>query len=332
MQTLEAQSIVHHPHDHAFKSAMVDVRVAREFFEWHLPEPIKPLVNLESLNLEPCSFVDEALQSSATDLLYRTEFNFKPAKQGYLYLLVEQQTQPDRWLPLRLLKYLCRAWERHRIQHPHGKELPLIVPLIFYTGKTPYSYSTDFFDLFGDHQALARQLLLGSYHLVQLHEIPYEKIVQHPWVGLLELLMKHAPYRDTLALLEQALCLLRPLLTEAGADNYVISMLHYLLDQGEVKNLSAFFALIRKQLPQHVETKIMTIAEQLRQQGIQEGVQQGLQQGEATLLIEQLEYRFGALSSPDRERIYQAKTDTLLQWSKRIFAAKTLKDIFNLSS
>ena len=61
----------------AFKSAMLDLRVAREFFEQHLPEHIKPLVNLKSLNLEPCSFVDEKLKPSATDLLYRTQFNFK---------------------------------------------------------------------------------------------------------------------------------------------------------------------------------------------------------------------------------------------------------------
>lgn len=321
MQIIDPKSIIHHPHDHAFKSAMLDVRVAREFFELYLQENIKSLINLSMLDLQPCTFVDEELQSTSTDLLYRTEFCFKETKPGYLYLLAEQQTNPDRWLPLRLLKYLCRAFERHRSQYPKEKELPLIVPLIFYTGKGLYSYSTDLFDLFGDQQDLARKLLLGTYPLVQLKDIPDEEIYHHKWVGLLELLMKHVHHRDTLILLEQAMVLLRPLLAKADADNYVVSMLHYLIDQGEVKSLPALFELIRTELPKNVENTIMTIAEQLRQQGIH--------QGEATVILELLEYRFGQISTHDRDRIRKADPNTLLQWGKKIFEAKTLKDVLN---
>ena len=317
METIDTSSIIHHPHDHAFKSAMVDIRVAREFFELHLPEHIKPLVNLKILDLQPCTFVDEQLKPSATDLLYRTEFNLMPAQPGYLYLLAEQQTNPDRWLPLRLLKYLCRALERHRAQHPKDKELPLIVPLIFYTGREAYSYSTDFFNLFGDHQELARKLLLGTYHLVPLHDIPDEDIYQHKWVGLLELLMKQVHYRDTLILLEQATTLMQSLLTESGTDNYITSMLYYLLDQGEVKNVAKLYELIRKKLPKNMETTIMTFKEHCKQQG------------EATIILEMLKHRFGSISSQDQDRIYNADPHTLLQWSRKLFDAKTLQDVLN---
>lgn len=65
----------------------------------------------------------------------------------------------------------------------------------------------------------------------------------------------------------------------------------------------------------------MTIAEQLRQQGEQ--------QGEVKLFLELLEYRFGPISPDYKDRIRKADPNILLQWGKKIFEAKTLKDILN---
>jgi len=54
--------VIHQPHDKFFRKAMADIRVARDFFEEHLPAHILEKVDLSTLALEKDTFVDEAYQ------------------------------------------------------------------------------------------------------------------------------------------------------------------------------------------------------------------------------------------------------------------------------
>ncbi|WP_223296809.1 hypothetical protein [Thiorhodovibrio frisius] len=64
--------------------------------------------------------------------------------------------------------------------------------------------------------------------------------------------------------------------------------------------------------------------------GIEKGKTLGLQQGEATILMMQLEEKFGSdLLEAHRERVVAADSEELLQWSKRILTAETPETIFH---
>ncbi|EIC23145.1 hypothetical protein Thi970DRAFT_00797, partial [Thiorhodovibrio frisius] len=59
-------------------------------------------------------------------------------------------------------------------------------------------------------------------------------------------------------------------------------------------------------------------------------IEQGMQQGEATILMMQLEEKFGSESiAAHRERIETAEPEKLLQWSRRILTAETPETIFH---
>ena len=47
-----------------------------------------------------------------------------------VYVLLEHQSTPDRWLRLRLLGYCVQVWQRWQRQHEDQKRLPLLVPMI----------------------------------------------------------------------------------------------------------------------------------------------------------------------------------------------------------
>ena len=51
-------------------------------------------------------------------------------------------------------------------------------------------------------------------------------------------------------------------------------------------------------------------------------------QGEATMLLRLLEKRFGAIPKALQNRIQQADSDTLLQWSERVLNSHSLEDVF----
>lgn len=64
--------------------------------------------------------------------------------------------------------------------------------------------------------------------------------------------------------------------------------------------------------------------------GVKKGVKQGVKQGEATILMAQLEEKFGSTTlEAYRERIAAAEPEELLQWSKRILTAETPEMIFH---
>lgn len=64
-------------------------------------------------------------------------------------------------------------------------------------------------------------------------------------------------------------------------------------------------------------------------QGEQRGKQLGEQLGEAKLLLSLIEHKFGPPSEPVRERITQADSDKLLEWSKRILDARNLDEVLH---
>ena len=174
------------PHDRLFRSLMSDKNVAAEFFEKHLPVAIKNQVQLHSLKLQGNSYIGDDLRMQVTDLLFNANFN---EKSGYIYLLVEHQSKPEKLMPLRILKYMIAIMEDH-LKKNGGTILPIIYPMIMYSGKRPYGYSTNLFDLFGEQKELAQQIFLNSYQLVDISKIPAEEFNQLIWYGTLAKAMK----------------------------------------------------------------------------------------------------------------------------------------------
>lgn len=76
------------------------------------------------------------------DLLFRTRLD---ARDTYIYLLVEHQSRPDRFTPLRMTEYLVAIWNRYLHQNPDTTTLPAIVPIVIHSGH--WNTPTELFDL-----------------------------------------------------------------------------------------------------------------------------------------------------------------------------------------
>jgi hypothetical protein len=76
------------------------------------------------------------------------------------------------------------------------------------------------------------------------------------------------------------------------------------------------------------ETKTMqSFSTRMREEGKQIGTQIGIQLGEATMLLFQLEQRFGAVPDAVRQRVQQADPDTLLRWSGRVLTEDSIDEV-----
>lgn len=263
-------------HDGLFKSFLTVPDTARDFLDVHLPGHIKQICNLDTLQLQSSSFLEEELVPYYSDVLYSMETE---SGVGYVYALIEHQSRPDKHMGFRMMRYAIAAMKQHL--DAGNETLPLVVPLLFYHGQTsPYPYSTNWLDEF-DHPEIAKALYSQDFPLVDVTVIPDDEIIQHKRVALLELVQKHVRQRDLLDFTETVVTLLlERLITASQLD----SLVEYLLRVGETSNLEDLMRTLAKQVPEH-EEKFMTVAEQLeargREQGLQQGLQKGRQEGEA---------------------------------------------------
>jgi predicted transposase/invertase (TIGR01784 family) len=261
------------PHDHFFRSAMADSRVAKEFFAHHLPDFIKQRINWNKLR--PCStiFVDKELKLSASDILYQTTI---AKKTGYIYLLAEHQSSPDKLMPFRIWQYILAIQAGH-LKQTKSKLLPLVYPLVFYHGKKPYLYSTDIRDIIAAPRDLIDQVLFKPFQLIDTHTLGDEKLKQLQWAGVMEFMMKHIFARDFLPYLKQALSILREL-EKNGENDYIITVLRYAMEAGETGTPAQLVKVVKAELSD-TERNFMTTAEWLRKQGREEGMEKGKREG-----------------------------------------------------
>ena len=167
------------PHDAIFKTFLSNTRHAQDFMELSLPESLRGICDLKTLRLESGSFVDDDLRACYSDILY----SLKTVRgDGYVYVLIEHQSSPDKMMPFRLLRYAIAAMQRH-LDAGHNM-LPLVIPVLFFQGgRSPY-HSMNWLDLFNEPRHAA-QLYSGHFPLVDIPLIPDDEILKHRKMALL---------------------------------------------------------------------------------------------------------------------------------------------------
>ena len=250
------------PHDAVFKQFLMHAETARDFLEIHLPVELRELCDLNTLHLESGSFIEESLKGHSTDVLYSVQMQGNP---GYLHVVIEHQSKPDKKMAFRMMRYSIAAMQNHL--DAGYKELPLVIPMLFYHGcRSPYPYSLCWLDEFAE-PAIARKIYSSAFPLVDITVVPDDEIMQHRKMALLELIQKHIRQRDLLGLVDQIVSLL---VTGNTNDRQLKALFNYVLQTGDAQRFRAFIGEITKRAPQEKE-KLMTIADRLREEGAMQG-------------------------------------------------------------
>ena len=258
---------IHHPHDGLFKASLSNIEVARDLLQTHLAPELVQQIDWDSLQLTNKSYIDEQLSQFHSDMVYACQLN---GVDAYIYLFVEQQTEPERLLPFRLLEYNVKMCREHLNQG--NKKLPLVVNLVLYSGKkTPYPYSGDIFDCF-EAPDRARALMFKPLKLIDLGQLSEAELVQHGSADLLELLLKQGRERTFYKWLDA-----HPELVLALFEReYGMSGILYILDQEKAYPGDEVVKKLKSIIPSK-EEDIMQAVRTIRQESIQQGIQQGMQ-------------------------------------------------------
>ncbi len=251
------------PHDAAFRAMMETPAVARDFLEAALPPAQLQRCDMNTLKLEPATFVDPDLRQYASDVLWSMKTT--DGRDGYIYALTEHQSSADRFMALRMMHYVLAIMYRHLKTH---KQAPIVIPVLFYHGEpSPYPYSLNWLD----DPALGRELYGEGKppRVIDVGLLDDEGIRHYQQMAALMLLMKVRQRKgDLMAQLD----FLSQLLQIQGTHDQVVVLLNYMVKACDSAS-PEFIRAMAEHLPRY-EDEIMTIAERLELAGIEKGRQE----------------------------------------------------------
>ena len=259
--------------DTLFKQCMADKAFASEILETYLlPKDVLSAIELPTLKLEKSDFADKTLGRGISDVLYSVKWN---NKKGYISVLIEHQSTSDKLMTFRIKKYMLKIIDLHLI-HNKGEELPIIYPVILYTGSKPYTAPRSFYDLFPDPK-LAKRFFTNPVHVLSLRDIEDLDLRNKYHTGVVLSLMKKIHKKDILPHLE----FLLPFIQLVASKNLHMAeiMLLFVLDNAKSKNDEGIIQLFIDSVPNEYKGKIMRIGERLVEKGRQEGILLGMEEG-----------------------------------------------------
>lgn len=262
-------------HDQFVKLNLENRDIAKTFVKLHAPKYILKKCNLKTLEICPNSHIDENLKTSCSDIVYKIKTK-DDRDYIYVYVLVEHQSTPDEWMPIRILGYQLEVIKTHAKTYGLKDGIPLVVPLVLYNGEvSPYPYKCDVADMFMDRE-MYEQVGLGKFNLVDLSIINDDELLKHGKAAVLEVLAKHMTLRDsfnfnlnnavTKAIIEGLNSRLPGAIFNAA--------LTYLSGYHDVQKIEDLFNQIKK--INDLKGDVMTYAEHLQNQGFNRGVSEGL--------------------------------------------------------
>lgn len=256
-----------------------------------------------------------------------------------LYILIEHQSEPDRFMPLRVLEYVVMIY-KHQMrdwQKQHGNldnfRLQPVLPIVLYTGTRTWEKLGSLWELVDQGAELADRIPQLAPLFLNVGRTSQEALAQGGAFGLLLRLVQQR--RTRLPVFEQTL---REVVTvlEGLAENererwlelvsYIEALIH---NDREVKEREALMEKVADSVQNDAHRKEVfdmgkTIAEHLKDVGRQEGAVQNQRRN----LVQVLRRKFGKIPAGTVRQIEAAAELELLNgWFEQALDAEKLDDV-----
>ena len=252
-----------------------------------------------------------------------------------LYVLIEHQSEPDRFIVFRVLEYVVqiyksqyREWiQRH--ESNRGFVFQPVLPIVFYTGTRSWERLPAFAELTDAYAALEPVLPAIRPLFLNLNAIAESqlKLTETPFGCVLEVLRtREAPtaeFQQTVAEATRELGKIARREHERWLDlmSYLMAIVYHYREAAEQPQL---FELLHQTAQRELRKEVKAMQQSLAQVHAEEAQLGALR---ATLLL-QLEEKFGAISEALLRHVATEDDPVqLMKWLQKIIKAKRLKDV-----
>ena len=247
---------------------------------------------------------------------------------------MEHQSTGDATIPLRILSYEIRVWDRVRKEKPRTR-LPPVIAMVISHVPGGWTTSRCFEDMF-DPSVLA---VPGVAALVPRFSLIIEDLAHWTDEDLkarsLAAFQKLALWllrdaRDPVRLLDSFRFWIDAMLEAErapGGAKAFATLITYMFRVVDPMNQDELRAKIRLLGP-HTEESAMSIAEKLHEEGREEGRREGRREGRITALRSLLLFKFQTLDATYEARLHAATADALDRYLPRVLSADSLAAVF----
>lgn len=267
---------INNPHDAIFKQSMQRPFVAKQFMQYYLPSNLLAELDLESLSMLDATYINDQLDSAFSDVVFSCDL---AGQSATISLLVEHQSRPDKFMPIRVGYYMFSLFMRHIKDGAKGLVAPAYC-IVFYHGKK-YPYSLNLADCFKDPLGIMNNVFNQPISLVDVSQLSDEQLRQQELIGALAQTLKHIRDAD---ISELVIELFDRYVEESEVNNallaFINSLLQYAMSVGNADKAHLLNVIEHvKPTPSQLGEGVMRIADILRAEGLEKGLEQGIEQG-----------------------------------------------------
>ena len=262
-------------HDRVFKDLITNRDFAVSFLKQYMPTELANLIDWVSVKLDSANVEhfrqqqkENIKQKEQSDLTFL--FSFKDGKHGAVFVHIESQTGDDGTIVIRTRHYQTSYLLDYMKRNKTVKDLPLVVSIIYYANKKPFSHSLNIDDYFANKELAKKYAFTTQF--IDLNRFSDEEIVQHGFIAGYELILKAIREKNIDGKLEMAV-------NQIEAYDQIVRqvLIKYMSNYSDMET-DEFYGKIINSKP-NLESDVMTVAEQWEKRGIDKGIQQGMQQG-----------------------------------------------------
>ena len=314
-------------YDNSYKLLFSHREMVEDLLRGFVRESWVDQLDFATLEKASGSYVSDDLRDREDDVIWRVRFG---DDWIYVYILLEFQSQPDKYMAVRILTYLGLLYQDliKASQLTPSDKLPPVLPIVLYNGEPRWSAAVEINELIesipgglSKYAPKMRYLLLEENELVAQESVPLQNLASALFRS-----EKSQSVEDMLGVVNNLLKWL------AGPEQASLR-----------RAFTVYFRRIILPAKQHQQdTPALVELEEVRtmlservkewtkgwwNDGHHQGRQEGRQEGQTELVLTLLESKFGTLSQADRQRVESADVETLREWVKRILNAEKIEDI-----
>lgn len=335
---------IQNPHDKFFKETFGKTEVARDFLNNYLPPEIRNIVNVNTLEPQKDSFVNEELQEGFSDILFKASIN---DKEGYIYFLFEHKSYSSRDAAFQLLKYIINIWGA-KIKKEGTNELPVIIPMLIYHGKDNWNSKIRLSEMINGYGLLSEQVkkYIPDYEYILFNISKYsdEEIKGEVQLRIILTIFRDIFTKDIRGF-QESIIRASEYLSEledkqTGIEYFEVLMRYIFNARADLteRDVGILIDRIENNYPEGSEV-VMTLAERFEEKGIEKGMEKGMEKGlekgmatgETNALVKTaiklLTKKFGILPEEVKMKISKLDNSTLEIIIDGIFEYKGLEDV-----
>ncbi len=161
------------PHDKSMKMILSNKAEAVNVINEMLKLSDKFKIKVEDIEICENEFVTLDYKTRQSDIIYKN-------KEKRIYFLIENQSKIDKTMPFRIAEYSIEIMRKSMLESSK-KEIPLVVPIVIYTGKAKWNVSQDIINSQVKLEGYSN-LGIGNYKLLDVHNYSEKDLIEMPGV------------------------------------------------------------------------------------------------------------------------------------------------------